>query len=480
MAKGSLTRVGLATLGAGVGGALAWGAASLPALPALAGVAGTVCLSMSARSSWLGVVLLFGTLNILLGSFSRPPAWQAGFFGFLFALLAVLGYVKRREGRLPWHPLRAPLACWMGVVGFSLVPAFQHGLSLAEWYPEALPLLLPALVFLIPARFVDRQSLNKFLVALVVLGLPLLVHFTLEYLQFQRLYGPAAHVTRVDYGTFYWQAEGFAVWQFFALAALSAFDRSRVRRVAFTGLAALTFLMIFLWMRRTGLAALTLGSLFLAAWLCYEGGWWGARASVRLGLVIALVCAGSVWGLGASGYVDTDKLLANYGLGFRRGLGDPSAAWRWKEYPFVVSAFWESPWVGHGFGYSIPGIRAMYSKRDLIEIGEPGPYLHNFSSHLLVKTGLLGLAAYVWFLTAAWRFLVRSAREAAATLDRGLLVAGLAALVTLVARSPLDDVLFDHLSQFPLAILITLAVHRGAGSGLLRSAPPAAGATVRG
>lgn len=460
-------------LGGGMGGLLAWSAAVIPTGSALAAFVGIFLLWLSARVVWLGVVLLFIVPNVLFGSFTIPGEWRIGLLVFCLLLLILLLWMRRREDRSVDGVYTTPLRLWIAVVAFSVIPARWYGLSVEEWHYDALPLILPALTFVIPRRFIERRQLSRFLVIILLLALPMLWDFTIEYLQFQRLYVPADRVQEFralglgplkevvdrgsgrDFGIFAWQLEGLAVWQFFVLLTLALSERSAVRRALFGFLAALTFLMIFLWMRRTGLAALLLGGGVVVALLFQISGWKSCRRIARVGLVIGVVLAAGLIGLNGSG-INTEKLLAGYGLAYARNASDPSFQWRLQEYEFVYPAFRESPWVGHGFGYVTPGLRWMYARE---EAGDPGPYLLNFGSNLLVKTGVIGLCVFIWFLAATGWTLLRAFWTITDPFYNSLVLAAIGTLATLTFRSPLDDVFVAHLSEYPLSIALAIATY---------------------
>lgn len=132
--------------------------------------------------------------------------------------------------------------------------------------------------------------------------------------------------------------------------------------------------------------------------------------------------------------------LISYGSRVINGLSqetlalDTSVLYRERENSFLFQAIRDQPFVGHGFGYAYkPGEGAagsFWADKGTI-------YAHNFYLWVLVKTGFLGLAAWLWLSAAALLRAVRNRQPSTQFLSCGA-IALLA--VSVVAPMPLGSV----------------------------------------
>jgi hypothetical protein len=81
---------------------------------------------------------------------------------------------------------------------------------------------------------------------------------------------------------------------------------------------------------------------------------------------------------------------------------------RFWEYATMFKHIWQSPWVGHGIGFSVP-VKEPFSG----VIAEQN-YAHESYVIILLKQGILGLAVFLWLLVAS---IAMSARAAGQTAD---------------------------------------------------------------
>jgi hypothetical protein len=111
---------------------------------------------------------------------------------------------------------------------------------------------------------------------------------------------------------------------------------------------------------------------------------------------------------------------------------------RLGEYLTAVKLIRESPWVGHGIGYTFP-IKQIFAKR-----AAPQWWVHQNFLLILLKQGVLGLVLFLWTI---WIATLTAAREARCRLDAwesSWLATSAAATVFLAVFS---------LSNFPFAVV---------------------------
>ena len=135
---------------------------------------------------------------------------------------------------------------------------------------------------------------------------------------------------------------------------------------------------------------------------------------------------------------------------------DLSVVWRLVELRYAFRAFIESPLVGFGVGSPyrpmyVPEANDAFS--DLLALNY---YVHNFYAWLLVDTGLIGLAVFLWFLAQPFRYIPQVARTSDAPIYRAALVALVACLMAL-SVAPVDNYGF----AFILGFLVALGVRAG-------------------
>lgn len=104
----------------------------------------------------------------------------------------------------------------------------------------------------------------------------------------------------------------------------------------------------------------------------------------------------------------TDRVLG--GLSAQALATDSSTLYRTdQENPYLETAFWQSPLIGHGFGFEYkPAFTGRYYASEEIAI-QASRYAHQFYLWLAVKTGLVGLAMFLFLaLRPALRALRRN------------------------------------------------------------------------
>jgi O-antigen ligase len=198
-------------------------------------------------------------------------------------------------------------------------------------------------------------------------------------------------------------------------------------------------LIVFLSYSRNSLLALA--AALLVALLLYAGSWWGA--AVTLARVAAFTALGGF--LLYAGYVILqipiwtflEHQATAYGSRVVEGLSstaissDASVQYRVLENLYLWQAIDTSPLLGHGFGYAY---KPAYGQAGSFTATSGQWYAHNFYLWLIVKGGIVGLLAFLyWAMTP----LAALARGSTAAIALGLGGVGLIA-VSFVAPIPLS------------------------------------------
>lgn len=187
---------------------------------------------------------------------------------------------------------------------------------------------------------------------------------------------------------------------------------------------------VFLSFSRNSLVAIA--AVLLVALVLYARSWWGTvvtltKAAALVGIAALFLAAGAVFlDIPAGPYLQHQ--VAAYATRVIDGLSshaissDPSVKYRVTENYYLGEAFNSAPIVGHGFGYAYKP-----------PVGTPGWYGHDFYFWLLVKTGLVGLAVFVYWAVSP---LLAIRKGPAAAVALGLAGVGLL-VVSFIAPIPL-------------------------------------------
>lgn len=111
---------------------------------------------------------------------------------------------------------------------------------------------------------------------------------------------------------------------------------------------------------------------------------------------------------------------------------------RFWEYATMLRHVWQSPWVGHGIGFSVP-VKEPFSG----VIAEQN-YAHESYIIILLKQGILGLAIFLWLLVASIAMSARAAGRATDPWESAWLATAATTTVFLAIFS---------LTSFPFAVV---------------------------
>ena len=239
---------------------------------------------------------------------------------------------------------------------------------------------------------------------------------------------------------------------------------------------------------RSKTKAMTLGwimislPLFLHQFLTYGRGLWlgclaglvvsvlvfagvgrGSAARWRqVGLVVGMLSALGV--LGAVGIAvmsgETDVLLhagSRFGSITETSTKTGSNIFRLVEYSLALKHIAESPWIGHGIGYTFLGMSAV----GFLRFNQW--YVHQDFLFVWLKQGIVGLALFVWLIAGAITLGVREARRREDPWESTWFAATAAATVHLTVFA---------LSNFPFGQvnpIFTLALLWGGAMGMTRN-----------
>jgi O-antigen ligase len=129
------------------------------------------------------------------------------------------------------------------------------------------------------------------------------------------------------------------------------------------------------------------------------------------------------------------------------------AHWQAGWYMFL-----DHPILGVGAG----NYAAAYSTYFLPGWPDPLGHAHNYYLNTAAETGLVGLAALLWLLGAAYRVVLRGLRRAPRPLERAALAGVLGSLVTFTAYNAFDNLLVHGVTmQLGLLFALACAAARG-------------------
>lgn len=180
---------------------------------------------------------------------------------------------------------------------------------------------------------------------------------------------------------------------------------------------------------------------------------------VRLSKVVAVGLAAGV----AAAVLGAIGAFHGFGQQFRELFiaqsyaSDPSVVWRLAELRYAFQAFAQSPLVGLGLGSRYRPVYAPESVGAFSQTADLSYYVHNFYAWLLVDLGLIGLIAFLWFLSQPFRYIPEVIKQGGdAALYRATVVALLAYLVAL-SVAPVDH----YGAAFVVGYLVALAMRAG-------------------
>ena len=368
----------------------------------------------------------------------------------------------RREVRLRFPALAAPLLLFVGIAGVSLAQAFSWRDGLLEWFKW----VEFAALYIAASQLLDRRS-RWYVVAALFAGA--LSQAALGAYQFVFRVGPEGFILP---GGSFMRASGTLeqpnpyagylgytapIAASLALTALVAAWRRRsarpwLRVAALAGIAAaLAAGILMSWSRG---AWLGLG----AALICVAGLRNWRTAAMTVSLIVALALA-----IGISG---TEWLPSSISgrmadLGAYFSMPDParteindenfSVLERLAHWQAGLRMFDDAPWLGVGIGnYAV-----SYSLYPQPHWYEPLGHAHNVFINFLAETGMLGLAAFLalWLGIAALAW--RAGWNGAGCWDAALSLGVLGAWVYLTIHSLFDNLFVQHL-QLQLALLLAV------------------------
>ncbi|MGH9418036.1 MAG: O-antigen ligase family protein [Terriglobales bacterium] len=476
-------------------GALSWG---------LAGAAAAVPLVMAAardplHAGWVTMALLgFGVLTWVV---LEQPAWGACLlillvywnvsdvlalnFNFSWLLrLAIAGavgawalnHLLRPGRRLRW-PLVAPLAAWGAAQALAAVGAADRGVAAAQLGEYAKALVVFYLVVnMLDTPRVWRWGVNAVLLAASLMSLPVIYQGLTGSRSTFAGFGTMIYASVVN-GKFSWRPGGtlgdpnFLAMVLVAalpLAALQALEpRAGVRR----------------WLALAALALGALGALFTYS----RGGFLGMlllaivlllrhRRRRLVALALVVVAAGAVAVAPHTLWARVATLFQNSITQPGQQMTDPSFRDRRHEMLAGALMFLDHPLVGVGPG-NFEDQYLKYSARAGLSGETTVRDPHSLYTQIAAETGLVGLAAFVWLVVAAFALMERGRRRA-----RGAGAQNFAGLITalelgvglyLVMSTFLHDAYFRHfmllvaLGATGAALALTAGGRRRAAAGAL-------------
>jgi hypothetical protein len=386
-------------------------------------------------------------------------------------------FVALRERKLLW-----PYAALLAAIAYGVVRGVALGNDLGELFFDANGYAYFALLPAFLAAFSgERGALLRLRAAALLLAAvtdsvlkALVVEFFFSHRQFFVAWNLYVWVrdTRVgeitimtaDFYRIFFQSQiwalGLILAGSFYAAYAGSFRERRVRLVLVSVGAGMTAMVLSLsrsfWF---GGAVAALAAAALLAWARAEFAVWRRLAAIGIGTVLAAVAV--IAAAYAFPYPSKTGDLSLVGLLKSRAtsLGDAAASSRWALLPKLMEAGREHPVLGSGFGRTI-----TYTTSDprLLKDNPTGAYTTSafeWAYHdLWVKLGVIGLAAYGWFLFRVLAPLAAAVRAGRASLARvGLEPAAkartvLAAGALLAAVALLATNVFSPYLNHPLGI----------------------------
>ncbi len=447
--------------------------ARLPLLMAAAGTLVGLALLASLWEPLAGVALVLFFAPFWAWLRAEVPEVPAQIGQLLFAITLgswLLRKVWRREWSLAAPPLLGALAVFLSAALLSLWNPVDVWTGFTEWAKWGQVLLMFWLVYDECSRGRSDQRVRAVLAALLVAGLfqagmglwqfglrgtgP--AHFAINE-RFYRAYGTFEQPN--PYGGFLSMLGAVAVGLVLAGGGDWVWSRIQGRRPVFPR-----------WAWVVGLVALPLVGALLASWS--RGGWLGFGAALlvmalalprRRGWGLLLVVVAIVGGLllyqsGAlpasitsrlTGFLDYTRFEDVRGV----GINDANYAVleRMAHWQAALGMWQDNFWTGVGFGCYEPA----YPRYALINWPIALGHAHNYYLNLLAETGLIGLAAYLFWLGAIFKGLEKAVRRLAGW-ERGLALGLIGAWTQLVVHDLVDNLLVNNI-HLHVAVLLALS-----------------------
>ncbi len=404
-----------------------------------------VAIVVSFRSTLSGLVLIvLAQLYVLRGTAEISVGELA--YAAVFAS-TLLGWAARDartvEGRrLLRSPVGSALVLFLSLCVLSIVLVVLYGGSPMWWFRDLVRFSYLLLFFPVAAAVRNRRD------ALVVLGClaaVILYHGILTI----TWYAEAVSSTRALWQLKY---QRVALHEIFAMttlvASLGAFLKARTRAVSlgavvmgFIGLIALGVSFT----RGYWLAA-ALACVLAAVMLKGPG-----RRVLAFGAV--LVVAGLAGGVAvfSAKFIGVLISMADRISTFTSPLRVLSVQERMAETRAVLALIASSPVLGRGLGTEVSYMSPLLGH--VIR----RPFLHNAYLFVWLKTGLVGLVAFLVFYLRGVRMTARAAYGSSDPLVRGLLMSGAAVLIAAIPLSFTSPQFYDKSSALVLALVLGLS-----------------------
>jgi O-antigen ligase len=349
--------------------------------------------------------------------------------------------------QIPRSTLTTPLVAYVVLSLLNYARGVVFGHSIKDASLEILPVLALATTPLVANGFAPARDM-RFTVGTLV---------TLAYASASLGYYMFGVVHRRVSGIFFHPIPGLVA---VILVNLALRARKPTTALLWIGLALPLYLHQFLSFRRGlwtgGMVAMFVTVLVFAFRSRTSGRW------KRVGLIFAtLVVVGVVGTVAMATLYGTKDILEEAGSRFvsigstqmqKRDVptdqGTMANVERILEYTTVIRHIRESPWVGHGIGYSFT-VRSFLHSRV-----EPQWWVHENYLLVWLKQGIVGLALFVWMLGSAIWLGARNARRSDDEWT-GSWFAATAACTAFMAVLAISDFPFDLLGEgmFFLALL---------------------------
>jgi len=316
----------------------------------------------------------------------------------LFMLMCYVITNRERLFSITRSPLTWPLLSYLTLSIANAARGLLSGYPLRNLGLEFLPLLALATAFLIANAFDPRTGPRTASLWLIVIALgPTIQGFVVFSIVRQHTVGVYTMAVPAIAGLF--------------LINLALRSPRFIFMFGYTLLSIPMFLHQFLTFGR-GLWTGCLAGLAISAVTFAGAGRGSGPRWRRVGLVLLLAV-----GLGVAGAVQTAlffnqmDILGEAGSRFasitstKSGYETRSNIIRLGEYAAVAKWIAESPWVGHGIGFTFP-IKQAYSRKAAAQW-----WVHQNFLLILLKQGLIGLALFLWTIGTATLTGVREARR---------------------------------------------------------------------
>ncbi len=320
-------------------------------------------------------------------------------------LLAVLLLRLLLRGGWRWRgtPLDLPVLLFLGTTASGMVTAATvRGVPLAHTTYEAHFLLYYVAFFLVTNMVRRPEQLHRLVIGGFAIALLVALTIVVQSLGVAIPFMPAS-ILRTDEGVIRMFHPGGSL-MFYSLIIVACYlliAEARTRLMPILSAGGLLAVALAMGLSRNTLIAtavgLSLGVIILR----------GRHLSRMLvpGILLLAVIGAALWLEGNSQSTFLGRYLTAYGTRVGRMLsGDlltdaDTLNWRLREVKYAVPLVRESPVLG--IGLSVPYRPPFYVTDPLTR------YIHNSYLWLWLKTGLVGLVAFLWF---SFRFVTRSLR----------------------------------------------------------------------